>query len=206
MLIFFTKKNINIKNGQIKNIDCPNCGSNTNIIYNVFAKYISVLWIPFFPLNRTTTITECSLCKKTYEYLNFLPSDIKKKLQNQNQKYPFHTPLWMYTGVFVVLVFFLYCFYNIKKEEKNTSIYIKNPKVGDVYSIKISDGHFTSARVDKINNDSIYLTDNNYETDQITGIDDINVAKNYTTVKEVLTKKEIQEAYKKEKIFAIHRK
>jgi len=206
MVIFFAKKNSNIKKGNIKNIDCPNCGNNTNIIYKVFSKYITVFWIPFFPLNRITTLTECTTCKKTYEYLNFLPSDIKIKLKHQNQKYPFRAPLWMYTGTFLFILLFLYSFYDIKKEEKNTSLYIKDPKVGDVYSIKISDIYFTSARVDKINKDSIYFTNNDYKTDQITGIDNIDVSKNYTSIKKVLTKKEIQEAYKKEKIISIDRK
>lgn len=203
-MIFYGTKATNLKNGQIINIDCPNCETNSTMKYSAFGKYAHIYWIPLFPISKIT-VAECNSCKKTYEFKE-LPESIKTKFQREKEKNPVKFPIWMFSGSFIIAALIGFAVYKSNETEKNEAEYIKKPKVGDVYSIKISDAHFTTARVDKIDKDSVYLTDNDYETDKTTGIDEIDVSKNYTIVKEALSKKEVQEAYKKEKIFAITRK
>ncbi len=203
-MIFYGTKASNLKNGQIINIDCPSCETNATFKYSVFGKYAHIYWIPLFPISKIT-VAECNSCKKTYEFKE-LSESIKTKFQREKEKSPVKFPVWMFSGLFVIAALVGFSVYTSNETDKNEAEFVKNPKVGDVYSIKVSDAHFTCARVDKIDTDSVYLTDNDYETDQSTGIDDIDVTKNYTTEKEVLTKKEIQDAFKKEKIFAITRK
>lgn len=203
-MVFYGTKATNLKDGQLINVDCPSCETNATFKYSVFGKYAHVYWIPFFPISKIT-VAECNSCKKTYEFKE-LSEGIKTKFQREKEKSPVKFPIWMFSGLFVIAALVGFGVYTSNETEKNEAEFVKNPKVGDVYCIKVSDAHFTTARVDKIDKDSVYLTDNDYETDKTTGVDDIDVSKNYTTVKEVLTKKEIQEAYKKEKIFAINRK
>jgi hypothetical protein len=203
-MIFYGTKASNLKNGQIINIDCPSCETNATFKYSVFGKYAHIYWIPLFPISKIT-VAECNSCKKTYEFKE-LSESIKTKFQREKEKSPVKFPVWMFSGLFVIAALVGFGVYKSNETDKNEAEFIKNPKVGDVYSIKVSDAHFTCARVDKIDKDSVYLTDNDYETDKSTGIDDIDVTKNYTTEKEVLTKKEIQDAFKKEKIFSITRK
>lgn len=202
-MVFYGTKASDLKNGQLINVDCPTCETNSSFNYSVFGKYAHIYWIPIFPFKKIT-ITECNSCKKTFE-LKELPESIQTKLQREKEKNPVKFPIWMFSGLFVIAALVGFGVYKSNETEKNEAQYIKSPKVGDVYSIKISDAHFTSARVDKVTKDSVYLTDNDYETDKSTGIDDIDVAKNYTTEKETLSYKDIQDAYKKEKIFAITR-
>ncbi len=203
-MIFYGTKASNLKNGQIINIDCPSCETNATFKYSVFGKYAHIYWIPLFPISKIT-VAECNSCKKTYEFKE-LSESIKTKFQREKEKSPVKFPVWMFSGLFVIAALVGFGVYKSNETDKNEAEFVKNPKVGDVYSIKVSDAHFTCARVDKIDKDSVYLTDNDYETDKTTGVDDIDVSKNYTTEKEVLTKKEIQDAFKKEKIFAITRK
>ncbi len=203
-MIFYGTKASNLKNGQIINIDCPSCETNATFKYSVFGKYAHIYWIPLFPISKIT-VAECNSCKKTYEFKE-LSESIKTKFQREKEKSPVKFPVWMFSGLFVIAALVGFSVYTSNETDKNEAEFVKNPKVGDVYSIKVSDAHFTCARVDKIDKDSVYLTDNDYETDKTTGVDDIDVSKNYTTEKEVLTKKEIQDAFKKEKIFAITRK
>jgi zinc-ribbon family len=203
-MVFYGTKATNLKNGQIINIDCPSCETNATYKYSVFGKYAHIYWIPIFPISKIT-VAECNSCKKTYEFKE-LSESIKTKFQREKEKSPVKFPVWMFSGLFVITALVGFGVYTSNETDKNEAEFVKNPKVGDVYSIKVSDAHFTCARVDKVDKDSIYLTDNDYETDKSTGIDAIDVSKNYTTEKEVLTKKEIQDAFKKEKIFAITRK
>ena len=203
-MVFYGTKASNLKNGQIINVDCPSCEANTTMKYSVFGKYGHLYWIPFFPISKIT-VAECNSCKKTFEYKE-LSDGIRTKFEREKEKNPIKFPLWMFSGLFVIAALVGFGVYTSGETEKKEAGYIKNPKVGDVYSIKNAEANYTSARVDKIDKDSIYVTNNDYETDQTTGIDEIDVPKNYTIEKEVLSKKEIQVAYKNEKIFAITRK
>jgi hypothetical protein len=83
-MIFYGTKASTIKNGQIINVDCPNCETNSSMIYSVFGKYAHIYWIPLFPIKKIT-ITECNNCKKTFEYKE-LPQAIQTKLDREKEK------------------------------------------------------------------------------------------------------------------------
>lgn len=202
-MIFYGTKASNIKNGQIINVDCPHCETNTSMIYSVFGKYAHVYWIPFFPIGRVT-VAECANCKRTYEYSELTPQ-IQTKLQREKEKEGAKTPIWMFSGLGIVAVLICIGIYSSGQTEKEEAEYLKNPKAGDVYEMKIENGHFSTARVDKVDKDSVYVTLNDYETDKSSGISEIDVAKNYTIFKVSLSKKMVQNLYEKDSIFAINR-
>jgi hypothetical protein len=60
-------------------------------------------------------------------------------------------------------------------------------------------------RVDKVTKDSVYITYNDYIVDKSSGTDKIDIDKNYTLEKDVMTAKDLQELYKKETIYSIDR-
>lgn len=202
-MIFFGTRSSNINNGQIINVDCPNCETNSTMIYSVFEKYAHVYWIPFFPIGRKT-VTECNSCKRTFE-LKELSETIKNKIVREKEKSNFKSPIWMFSGLFVVVGIVLFSIYNSQETEKNIATYIKNPKVGDIYEIQMGLSNYSTMRLDKISKDSIYFTYNDYITDSSTGIDEIDIDKNYTTQKDVTTKKALAEMHKKETILSINR-
>lgn len=203
MIVYGTKAST-LKNGQIINVDCPNCNANTSMKYSVFGKYAHLYWIPLFPFEKITA-AECNSCKKTYLYKD-LPQNIKIKLDREKEKHGSKIPVWMFSGLFLILGGIAYGFYSSDKSDREAVEYIKNPKAGDVYSYVISQSRYTAIRVDKVVKDSVYLTDNDYETDQTTGIEEIDVPKNYTINKEVLTKEGIQKMFKDKLIFEINRR
>lgn len=203
-MIFYGTRSSNLKNGQIINVDCPNCNENTLMKYSVFGKYAHVYWIPFFPFEKITAV-ECNSCKKTFLDKE-LPQSIKTKLDRDKEKHGIKTPIWMFSGLFLIITGIAYGFYSSDKTDKDEAEYIKNPKSRDVYSIMNLAAHYTTVRVDKVIKDSVYFTENDYETDQTTGIEDIDLPKNYTISKGVLSKKNIQELYKKETIFEVNRR
>ncbi|WP_395044997.1 hypothetical protein [Flavobacterium sp.] len=202
-MIFYGTKASNLLNGQLINVDCPECKTNTSMTYSVFGKYAYIYWIPIFPMSKVT-VAECNHCKKTYEYKD-LSEQIKTKLDREKEKSGLKTPIWMFSGLFVIAALVAIAFYVSGQTKDKEQTYIKNPKAGDVYSIKADDGNFTTMRVDKVTKDSIYFTYNDYLTDQSTGISKIDVDKNYTIEKDVTTQKNLQELYKKETIYSIDR-
>jgi|JFJP01.1.fsa_nt_gi zinc-ribbon family len=203
-MIFYGTKASNIKNGQVINVDCPHCETNTSMTYSVFGKYAHVYWIPFFPIGKVT-VTECNNCKRTFEYSE-LPQAIQTKIDREKEKEGVKTPIWMFSGLGVVAVLIAIGFVVSGQTEKKEAEYLKAPKAGDVYEMKIDNGHYSTIRVDKVDKDSLYVTFNDFETDKISGLSEIDVEKNYTIFKGSYTKKMIENLYKKDSIIAINRK
>ena len=94
-------------------------------------------------------------------------------------------------------------YYNYRKSKEKT--YISNPKKGDVYSIRLKNGHFSTARVGLIKKDSIYLTHNDYEIDLAEKIDEIDIARNYSINIQATTQKTLVEQFNKDTIYEITR-
>jgi hypothetical protein len=202
-MIFFGTKASTIKNGQIININCPHCENNSSMIYSVFGKYTHIYWIPFFPYKKIT-LTECTNCKKTFDYKE-LPENIKTKIDREKERNPVKIPIWMFSGLFILVGIISFGFYNSYQKDINDAEYIKNPKVGDVYYIKMADREFTTARIDKTTRTNIYLTNNDYVTDLESGIDKIDKNENYTKYKDTVSFIQIQEVFKDNLIISIKR-
>jgi hypothetical protein len=78
--------------------------------------------------------------------------------------------------------------------------------VGDIYAMELKNGRFSTARIDKVNKDSIYVTYNDYEIDNATKIDEIDIDRNYNLSKDVTTLKKIQELFNNGTIYEVTRK
>lgn len=202
-MIFYGTNASTIHNGQIINVDCPHCQTNTSMIYSVFGKYAHIYWIPLFPYGKAT-FTECNNCKKTFEYKD-LPESIQTKLLREKEKHAARIPVWMFSGVFIIAGFIALVSYNSYKNDIDEAEYIKNPKVGDVYYIKIADKNYSTARVDKTTRTEIYITNNDYGIDLESDIESIDKAKNYTISKDTVSILQLQEAFNKKMIISIKR-
>ena len=105
-MIFYGTRAKNIHNGQIKNVKCPHCENETSMTYSIYGKYAHVYWIPFFPIGNVG-VTECNSCKRTYE-IKELPENIKMKYHNEKEKDGVKTPIWFFSGLFIVAILVLY--------------------------------------------------------------------------------------------------
>lgn len=202
-MIFYGSRASNIRNGQIINADCPHCEKNTSMIYSVFGKYAHIYWIPLFPMSKLT-FAECNSCKHTFEYKD-LPEAIKTKFKRIKEQSPVRYPVWMFSGLFIISGLICFGFYESYKTDLETADYVKNPKVGDVYYMKLTNNHYTTSRVDKVTRTEVYVTNNDYEIDLESGMDELNEAKNYTKLKDTVEVLGIQELYKQKVITEIVR-
>jgi hypothetical protein len=204
-MIFYGTRSSNLKNGKIKNVSCPHCTTDTDMNYSVFGKYAHVYWIPFFPIGRTN-IVECNDCKSTYDLKN-LDETVKQKFKKEQDFNPVKTPIWFFSGLFIIATITMSVMYYDNKQDDDEKVFIKNPKVGDLYHFKASEGFYSCMKVQEVTKDSVFCLANNMETNQETGIDDINVDKNYS-LKTIwsYSKKELVESMKDEEfIYQIDR-
>ena len=203
-MIVYGTKGTNIRNGQIINTPCPNCNSNATMNYSYFAKYAHIYMIPFFPYTKLTFV-ECTNCKKTFGERELSGEMVSKLEREKEKKGNTRFPLWTFSGAVIILLISGFGLYQSKIDDENEAKYIKDPKKGDVYFMKLKNGFFTTLKVDEVKKDSIYVTYNNYETDLETGIDKINIPENYKDAKYACNRKEMEDLFEKDSIYTIER-
>ncbi|WP_299890019.1 zinc-ribbon domain-containing protein [uncultured Lacinutrix sp.] len=200
-MIFYGTNASRLKDGRLSNVTCPNCDNQTHMTYSVFGKYAYIYWIPFFPIGKEN-ILECDSCKKTFK-LKELPQQIQNKFELEK-----HTgvPIKHFAGFGVIAIIIAFVMYSSSQNKANNLKYINAPEIGDVYSIDGSEkGYYSTMRVKEVTSDSIYLIVNDYEVDKKSGINDIDVDKNYTNEEYHISKAGIIELYNNETIFEIDR-
>lgn len=201
-MIFYGTRASNLKNGKIPRVNCPNCSTETSMTYSVFGKYAHIYWIPLFPYKKMT-FAECDHCKKTFEQKE-LPLDIQNKLNTEKEKNPAKTPIWHFSLLIVILVLIAFAIYSGKQNEKDEKSYLENPKVGDKYEYKSTDGYYSIMKISEIKADSVYFLLNEMETNKMSGINDLDKPSNYKET-EGFTKAELIALYEEGKIYEINR-
>ena len=77
---------------------------------------------------------------------------------------------------------------------------------GDVIIFKNKNtNYYSTLKISSVTKDSIFVIQNNYETDKKSGISDIDKSKNYTTEPFGLGRNEIQEMFDKNIFYDINR-
>ena len=201
-MIFYGTNASRLKDGRLSNVSCPNCNEQTSMDYSVFGKYAYIYWIPIFPLGKTNVL-ECNNCKRTYK-LKELPQPIQQKFELEKHK---GVPIKHFAGIGIIALIIAGISYSSSKHKEDEALYIENPSVGDVYSTKASaSGYYTTAKVTKVTNDSIFVIFNDYEIDKKHRTSQIDKAENYKPENtEGYTLNEVQQLYKDEVIYNIER-
>ena len=176
-MIFYGRKASRLKDGQLRNVTCPSCDTNTTMTYSIFGKYAHIYWIPTFPMGKENII-ECDNCKQTFK-VKELPEQIKNKFKLENQDVK--TPFWNFSGLAIIACLIASIMYFAKQDDLNAVKYIESPQFGDVYTIDGSESDYSSAmKVIEVTKDSVVVIYNNYETDSYS-ISEINKPENYDT-------------------------
>lgn len=201
-MIFYGTNASRLKDGRLSNVTCPNCDTQTSMNYSVFGKYFYIYWIPIFPIGKTNVL-ECNNCHRTYK-LKELPEQIKQKFELEKHK---GVPIKHFAGLGIIAALVAALFYSNAVDKENEALYIENPIAGDVYSTESEDaGFYTTAKVHKVTEDSIFLVFNSYEIDGKFSTDDIDKTENYDIDSmEGYTIDEIQMLYEDEIIYQIDR-
>ena len=202
MIIYYGTKAKNLKNGQITNVECPNCNTNVSMIYSIFGKYAHLYMIPFFPIKKLT-FAECNSCKKTFEKIELSPL-IQQKLEREKEKNNVKIPVWMFSGLFLIVLIVALSFYSSHQTDVDSESFIVSPKVGDIYLINSAEGHYSTMKIDQVSKDSLIIFMNDMEIDSKTDIDKIDLAENYKKTYTV-SKKNMLKLYKEEKIYEVKR-
>jgi len=167
MIVYGTKAT-QIATEKVHN-SCSNCGTLNSVQMSVFQKYAHVFWIPFFPIGKTA-VTQCSHCKQILEKKQFSES-----LNNtyQTLKSNSKTPYWTFSGMALVAVLIISLVISDRqKDEKNAKLVLA-PQKGDLYEIKNGYEHYTLYKVQNIIGDTVFVFENEFETNKLSGLRDL---------------------------------
>ena len=203
-MIFYGTNSSTLKTGTLRNVTCPHCEKDATMSYTIFGRYFYLYWIPIFPIGRTN-IVECSYCKATYD-LKDTDKAILTKFQQEQDRNPTKNPIKLYSGLIIGAIITVGIIAFGMKASADSKDFAKNPKVGDVFYETTASGKFSTSKVTKIDKDSVYVLQNNIETDKKTDVDNSCVTEKKYEYPYAMTRKQVIDfAAKGDSIYEIKR-
>lgn len=183
---------------------CTNCGTQNSIEFYIFQKYAHVFWIPFFPVGKTA-VSQCDHCKQVLK-LKEMPSSLKATYENL--KAQTKTPIWTFSGLALVAILISIGVVTAQRDDAKNAKLILSPQNGDVFEVKTEDNQYTLYKVDNVKEDSVFLRINEYETNKLSGLNDLKRKgdKAYSEETFQVSKSELKEMLSKGEIMDIERK
>ncbi len=186
-MIIYGSRATHLRTEQLRAAGCPDCQTQGSLTASVYSRHAHVFWIPFFPIGKIGVL-ECQSCHK-----GFKPKELddRAKLDYKNFRGTVKTPIWKYSGLGIVALLVCWGIYSNKQKDQKVAELVANPAVYDKYTYRTEANYYSTFKVVEVFGDSIYVNLNDYETDKLSGIKDIDIAKNYPSDIYVLTADEI---------------
>ena len=181
---------------------CSHCNNNTLKAF-VYSKYVSVFWIPVFPINKYVA-TQCSHCNQVLQEKQ-MPDDLKQTalaIKRESKK-----SIKSFSGLIMLGSLFIFIAFIGITSGENTKKYALKPMQGDRYFYKTNEGNFSSMKLAKMGGgDSISFFLNDFTVAKQRNINTIDESKNYdTTAYYTYSKNELDSMLNSKKIFQITR-
>ncbi|WP_211161613.1 zinc ribbon domain-containing protein [Flavobacterium solisilvae] len=206
-MIFFGTRLRSIKKGMLTHVLCQYCGEDSEMEYDFQQKYFHLYFIPFFPLKKKVSVC-CENCYSVFEG-KYIDQAIQVKLNRVTERHPINTPIWTFSGIILLTLLISWAIWQSDRHSLVETDYIKNPKKGDVYFVEHSPKEYTTIystwRVDKVDNQNVYFTYNDTSVTKYTKVFSILSNNRYTTKKGILSRKKIEDLFKKDSIISITR-
>jgi hypothetical protein len=199
MIFLVGTRDSNLKNGNLLNEKCPKCKAENELQFSIYRKYTHITLIPLFPVGKSVFI-RCNHCGENFDYEDLSET---ARLQLINEK--LDNSFWMFSGSVILALFLIFTINNYFYKKDETSILIKNPIAGDIYNLKLSNGYYSTMRINKVTKDSIYTTHNNFDAYLPYEADGLDKAENYSNRQVTYSKTAVLKLYENDVITKIKR-
>ncbi len=200
MIIYGTKA-VNLETVQSSTGICPNCKTKGELTISIFRKHIHVFWIPLFPIWKNL-ISTCGHCKKVMKYKE-MPEALK--FESQNLKDRAKGPIWQFSGVIIILLLIVVSEFGSGVYKEKKFKLFASPMKGDVYEYVVETGKYSTLKILKVSNDSIYFAPNNYTSKSIIHLFKINKEENYSDKIYSISKDKVKAMYISGEIIGVKR-
>jgi preprotein translocase subunit YajC len=179
---------------------CPNCNKQNSVQISIWQKWAHIFWIPVLPMGKTGS-SECTHCQQVLS-LKKMPAILK--MSYENVKLQTNTPVWTFSGIGVIIILVIVVNISEKQTAKKVTGMIPSLQKGDILQLKIKDNAYTLAKVNRVKDDTIFISLNKFQTDHSTSLHNLK-DKTYETQEEALSVGDLKEMDKKEEILDIER-
>jgi hypothetical protein len=200
MIPILSEQNI-IQTGKIRNTNCRNCKQKDSLEYRVYGGVIRILFIPTLP-NRRITKVFCTACQNEFNLKEFNDT-VLQTIRYEKSKKSVKLPLWQFSGMIILISILSFGIYTGIQMNKLEKVYIQHPKKDDIYKVNLN-GQYSTLKINNITKDSIFVLLNKFTLNTYKGLNEINIDKNYTTLKS-FSRKEILTMYNENTIYEIIR-
>ncbi|WP_374950641.1 hypothetical protein [Mucilaginibacter sp.] len=179
---------------------CPHCNYANVVQMNVFQKWAHIFWIPFFPIGKTG-VSQCTHCAQVLQLKQMSPS---LKISYDNMKGNVKTPLWTFSGLGIIALIAIVAVISERQKVEKVSKMLPHLRKGDILHIKLTEGAYTLAKVNRIQGDSVFVQFNSYQTDRSTDVESLK-SKDYVVKEEALTVADLKEMDKEKQVLDVER-
>lgn len=159
IMIIYGTRSVLIKHQNAINEKCTHCQVEKSINLGVYQKYAHVFWIAFFPMTKIYA-SQCSHCKQVLTN-GQIPVNIQQKYFYEDKT--IKTPWWTFSGVAILGLIIVSSLITSVVRTSLNKREIKNPEVGDIYTIYSGDGNYTLFKVNKVTQDSVFANPLKYQ-------------------------------------------
>ncbi|MFY0604087.1 MAG: hypothetical protein JXQ93_09060 [Flavobacteriaceae bacterium] len=156
MIIYGTgAKNFGAK--KLKGVKCENCESSKMYITG-YCQYAHIFWIPLFPTSKKI-FTICENCEEELPK-KYIPKKTMDRIKLE--KSGFKTPIYLFSGLIIITMLIFYGIYSSNKHDEEVAKNIANLESKDVLVFKNDDDTYSFGKVEKVRNDTVFLSFSNY--------------------------------------------
>lgn len=155
MFLIYGRRQARIKKYADHQQPCKSCKVFDQEV-KVYRDYYHFFFIPVIPVGDKVVSIRCKNCGEPMRL------DIVKKHYEEISQ----TPFYLFTGTILLIVLFCVLFYSNFATQKEKKAFIENPRVGDVYTVKIREHKkkvFYFLRIVRIVPDSVITYHSNLE-------------------------------------------
>ena len=201
-MIIYGSKAVHLKTAISKTAICPSCGTKGSLAFSVFRKHLHIFWIPLFPIGKKG-VSQCQHCKNVLETKE-MPEQIKREYDDL--KHETEGPIWQFAGLMLIAILIALGYYASGEDKKQEIKYLANPQKGDIYKYKTETASYSTLKVAKVTNDSVFVFANEYEISKMRKIYKITKPENYSDLSYGISKTKLNDMYNSGEIFDINRK
>lgn len=146
---------------KLQGYKCTNCEA-TDVHVHAVVQYGTLFFIPLFPANKKYT-SVCGNCNQVL-IKEQMPQRMLDKIKLE--KHHFKSPVYLYAGLVIIILFVSYLAYSIIQKEKELEKNLQNLQPKSVVVFKVNSEEYSFAEVVSHRNDTVFMYYGNYVIDQ----------------------------------------
>lgn len=183
-----------------KEAACFSCGAESQMIVHHYSHIFHIFMIPIFPYKVTHEIT-CVSCKSTLAY-----GDMDRGMKQRYATYRINRfpPLWHFSGVWIILG--LLAWWQIAAGNQRIETLSRIEKIAPeaVIEYQVSEGIYSTLKVQRVEGDAIYVTPNNLQTQQEDKLINIESPENYSKDTVLIHRDTLRKWLKNDRILGVY--